>query len=567
MKYRDLILASYEKLGYDPKTRPFQIGVINQVIEAFVDSKKRDVVLSAPTGAGKSVLGLIISDVLSEVRYPGKSKGTLKTIFNTGTIVLSKQYAENFERTSNFNVLKGAANYRCDLLSENAEEDATAEQCVKKVVKNNPVCATCEYNLSRKTRNTTEHVVTTYAMFYIDRLFAHFFEKRELVVWDEAHLISDLFCEHSGIFYSAPRLEVMKKEVQENFPRREGEVLINRLSRLQADLVRQTDDTYLVWLEGIKGVLRTCKNKFDIEKTRFEDMSEDGEKVSPEDMKAFMHWTKLFKKYEGLLCKIGDFEKYKYEHVFDPKDESYSIKPVFINTMMRNLQNNNHNLFMSGTISSEYAVAVLGLDPENMEFIKLPPVFPAENKLVAFYDFIPMNYQSLKDPETIKTITADVNKILDEHVELEESGIIQTPSFALQQHVVDSLRDRTDYVLFVQQPGEKLEQVLQRFKVSKVPSLLISPSVYEGIDLPGDQSRFAIMLKVPYASLGDKRISYILKKFPEMYSEMALTRVIQGLGRSVRSEEDFSVTYFLDSNAKRLLTSKQNIWRDEFEIL
>lgn len=563
MKYRDLIVASFKKLGYSAEDRPFQVGVVNQIVEAFVDHRKRDVVLSAPTGAGKSVLGLIVSDVLSEVKHPNKSQGVLKTIFNTGTNVLARQYAESFERTSNFNVLKGAVNYRCDLLSEESEEEATAEQCVKKVVKNHPTCGTCQYNLSRKLRNSVEHTVTNYSYFFVDRAYAHFFEKRELVVWDEAHLVNDLFCEHFGIFYSSSRLEVMKKEVLENFPRREGEDLAGRLARLQASIAGQSDETYPSWLEGIKSILETCKSKFEVEFTKLEDKAENREILPPEDVKKFMHFKKLFKKYEGLMCKIGDFEKYQYEHVFDNKDGEYSIKPIFLGTMMKQLQNNNHNLFMSGTISSEYAQLTLGLDPENMEFIKLDPVFPPENKLVAFYDFIDMNYQSLKDPEIIDAIVLDVNKILDMHPD--ESGIIQTPSFDLQQKVIQGIRK--SHVLFIQERGEKLEHVLARFKISTVPSLLVSPSIYEGVDLPGDQSRFQIVLKAPFPSLGDKRISYILKKFPDLYTELTVMKLVQGCGRSVRSADDFAVTYFLDKNAKRLFTGKKNIWQNEFEVL
>ena len=42
--------------------------------------------------------------------------------------------------------------------------------------------------------------------------------------------------------------------------------------------------------------------------------------------------------------------------------------------------------------------------------------------------------------------------------------------------------------------------------VSKDPTILVSPSLMEGIDLVDDLSRFQIIVKVPYASLGDKHV-------------------------------------------------------------
>ena len=68
---------------------------------------------------------------------------------------------------------------------------------------------------------------------------------------------------------------------------------------------------------------------------------------------------------------------------------------------------------------------------------------------------------------------------------------------------------------------------------------------------------------MPFASLGDERIKTILRLYPSIYGIIALKKVVQGAGRSVRSATDSAITYCLDSNIQRAW-SKDNEWADEF---
>jgi len=95
--------------------------------------------------------------------------------------------------------------------------------------------------------------------------------------------------------------------------------------------------------------------------------------------------------------------------------------------------------------------------------------------------------------------------------------------------------------------------------------VLISPSLFEGVDLPDDASRFQIIVKAPYASLGDNRIKYIAENHKDIYSLNTILKIVQGCGRSVRSQNDHCTTYFLDNNIRWLWNSDDNIWKNEFE--
>ena len=83
---------------------------------------------------------------------------------------------------------------------------------------------------------------------------------------------------------------------------------------------------------------------------------------------------------------------------------------------------------------------------------------------------------------------------------------------------------------------------------SKEPTVLLSPSMTEGVGLHGDISRFQIICKVPYPYLGDKLIRKRMNKWKWWYPLQTAKTIVQAVGRSVRSNDDHAVTYILDSD-------------------
>ena len=78
-------------------------------------------------------------------------------------------------------------------------------------------------------------------------------------------------------------------------------------------------------------------------------------------------------------------------------------------------------------------------------------------------------------------------------------------------------------------------------------TVLVSPSSHEGLDLYGDRSRFQVIAKLPYASLGDKRVKRRMENDKSWYTLHTAQKLIQACGRSIRSDSDYAVTYILDA--------------------
>jgi Rad3-related DNA helicase len=99
---------------------------------------------------------------------------------------------------------------------------------------------------------------------------------------------------------------------------------------------------------------------------------------------------------------------------------------------------------------------------------------------------------------------------------------------------------------------ERNEIIDEHFKSSK-PTVLISRSLHLGLDLKDDLSRFQIITKVPYPSLGDR------KRSEQWYSWQTGLRLVQAYGRSVRCKDDWAATYVLDANLRYFISRNKTI--------
>jgi len=573
MRYEKQILESYKRIGYEP--RDSQVEHINQVLVAFLDEGYRNVVLSAPTGTGKSIIGAVVADVVQTIKYPTEYPGA--SFILTATNALLDQYSDSFidesNPTENFNVIKGANNYECSALST-AEEPQSAEHCALRIFQKSGMddmiqthCNGCEFQHARSMKPKTRQLITNYAYYFVDRMYSQApMPKRAVCVFDEAHLLNDLFTEHNAIYFSEKRLKTMAEEVSAELSLGNTDVFKN-LKTVRDHLIdgRINEANHQKYLRILLAT--------------YMQISEAAKKDAERNVRSqakFLKLSKLSKKYHSLGCKIDDLFLFEYPSVFEykPKDpkkgqneNEVSVKPIFIGEMFEALDNADHNLLMSATISELYAKRTMAL-PGTTKHIRLAPQFPKENKKVIFFKPQALNYSTMQNPDTIKKLCATTYQIVDHHTKLGDRGIILCPSFAVVESIAETLRlMKGGYKVFEHCRGEKLADWLERFKsYTGGPAVLLTPSGFEGVDLPGDLSRYQIVVKMPFASLGDKRIKVILDSYPDIYGLMALQKVVQGAGRSVRSKEDHAVTYILDTAAQRSFTSKDNEWKDEFAI-
>jgi Rad3-related DNA helicase len=98
--------------------------------------------------------------------------------------------------------------------------------------------------------------------------------------------------------------------------------------------------------------------------------------------------------------------------------------------------------------------------------------------------------------------------------------------------------------------GINNQDLMKMHASTSKPTVLISPSMHTGVDLYDDLSRFQIIVKLPFLSLGDGRIKIKSDLDGDWYINQMFLTVLQSSGRSIRSENDWAETYILDASFK-----------------
>lgn len=557
--YFNEINNAFKFFGLSPRDN--QVDIVNDILIAFIQGKKKFVVLNAPTGIGKSVIGAVVARCVEQMKLIKEDEDVSSNpaMFLVGTNTLTTQYADSFKGNRDFLLAKGANNYKCGLMTEKENKYHDGESCASSLYKQmvpklyEKHCDSCEFNKIKSLRNKVPYLITNYSMFFINQLYSQIIKTRGLTIFDEAHTINDLFVEHMSINQSAFMIKRYQNELMEIFVQEkyiDGLGIFRKLIE-EGKITDRNYHDYIPKFQSLyKGIADNIENKM----------------VGEKDLSMLTKYRKLYKKFAGQKSKLDDFITFDYDHIFEAKEGEISIKPVFVNLFFKGIASSPYNLLMSATISEDLVEYMLGLEPDDYEFIRAEPVFDPKNKKVVFLEPISLGYKSLQEPKTIQEIDKRVVKILKANKH--HKGIILVPSFKLGKEVAAAIRKSgVKITLFEHSYGEKLQDYLMKFKACKEPAVLVSPSLFEGIDLAGDLSRWQIIVKAPYPSLGDKRIKHILDKYPIVYELSTVLKLVQGVGRSVRSKEDHAVTYILDSNAKRIFKGKENTWKNEFHMV
>jgi ATP-dependent DNA helicase DinG len=191
------------------------------------------------------------------------------------------------------------------------------------------------------------------------------------------------------------------------------------------------------------------------------------------------------------------------------------------------------------------------LDNRRIEYVKAPSFLRDDTK-----------------EKLLPKMVKQIEDILSKHES--EKGIIHVTSFEYQKMILDKLNDeflsRIECVIDdddgydpetlsrVKRRKDKDELLKEHF-IDEEPVVILSPSCWFGVDLKDDAGRFQIIFKCPKPVLSTKNneIRNILEYGNEWYDMRTVYQLIQGCGRSIRSVDDYAVTYLLDANCKSVL--------------
>jgi Rad3-related DNA helicase len=166
--------------------------------------------------------------------------------------------------------------------------------------------------------------------------------------------------------------------------------------------------------------------------------------------------------------------------------------------------------------------------------------------------------------QSIRGNTKIVEKIISHHQD--ENGLIHTVNY----EIMNFIRNNLDNKRFIYYNNSKEKEVaINRFY--QTGGVLIGPSHFEGLNFTDEQSRFQIIMKVPYLTLGDNFIMEKSKLNPLWYNWKTYVTLIQGIGRSIRHHDDYATTYIVDGSFNKFIDLNQSFFsqniKDRLQIV
>jgi Rad3-related DNA helicase len=198
----------------------------------------------------------------------------------------------------------------------------------------------------------------------------------------------------------------------------------------------------------------------------------------------------------------------------------------------------------------------------NNTFFDIPSIFETARYPIRFMPAADMNHDT-KEEEFPKMVIA-LDEILAQHPNVK--GLIHCVSYGNLNAI---LKLSTCHGRFIHHGDSNRQLVLNEFMSSELPLVLLSPSMERGIDLPDDNCRFIVIVKMPFPYLGDPQIKarlYQGRSGRSWYNAITARRIVQSTGRGMRSPTDFCESYILDSNFEAFYQKNRSMfprwWRE-----
>lgn len=500
------------------KDKPFR-QYQEEAIRFVHESTKPICVIQAPTGSGKSLIGMCVGTLFDDFTYVVSSKQ------------LQSQLHQDFPEVE---IMKGRNNYDCLL-----RIGKTCDDCLHSKISPCPYKPMCPYEVQKKRVLNAKWRLLNYHYYLTECNYVGGFSGSSILVCDEGDLLEGLLAN----FVSLRIPEGLLKRLDIGPP------------RFKTAEAEHGVESWIDWAQNEAGA-KVYRRLSDVQ----EEMESIGDPDHPdlEGLKGDENNLKtVYNRLEIFVKHVDD------NWIFEEKSKSYSFRPTWMPEELSEQYFFRHAervVLMSATFPPPAILGkLLGRPPGDFDYLEIPSVFPIENRLVYLKPVGNITYK-LFDTEAPK-ILDEINRLLAKH--LYEKGIIHAVSYRLSQLIMDNIGiDR-----LITHNRKNREEVLERFKQSDRPLVLVSPSMERGVDLPDDKCGFIVYAKAPFLSLGDKLTSK--RVFGSSigalwYRSLCAQTIVQGCGRGVRHINDKCVSYLLDEQMYRLVMDSRSLFPKDF---
>ena len=549
-------MSILEHFPAELEPRDIQKEILND-IEEKINSGFKKIIISAPTGVGKSAIGVTIGDHFGNSFMITASKNLQDQYIKDHPILHPVKGKSNFscmqlmeKKRVDDPILAVTLGLTCEKgKCEESKSSSGAKFCehkpkIQEFSEGEPPTNMCEYYTQKYIALTSNHSLWNYHSFFQlmlnKKAFAEYIGK-SVSIFDEAHKIEDQIIQFIG-------MRITKKQLDE------CDIPISRYD------LNDVDDMILI-LEGMRKTYGQMLHDMDDKKIEY-------------DFKKYSRFSdqlaKTARTLENIHQNKENFVINDPQKDIDGDIESVEIKPIDIANFIKFFFDTDYQIFMSATIDKKSFCETMGFSETEVAFIDTPKSpFPLEHRRIDFLNVKKLNNRSTFEDKL--EIVNRIDELLTTHSE--ERGLILTSSIHnctfIKKHLSPKNRNRIR-ICHSSNPNQKTQDQIIKEHENDNTSVLLSSSLWEGVDLKNDLSRFQIIAKTPYPPMTEKRTVEKMKRYPLWYDSQTLMKLLQGFGRSIRSENDWARTYVLDSTVNFLIFKTKNIvpkaYRDVLNI-
>lgn len=486
-----------------------------ELIQQFVGDDVRDIVIEAPTGAGKSAIGAAVCmwagtlPVLIAGSEEFKSGGYYLVTQKSLQDQITDDVRKNF-RIKDFASLKAAEAYTC-------EEHGNCQ--VGLMVDKSKACecrklGCCRYTVAKKAFEQAKFSLTNYAYFMTEKMMVGKLPARQVMVLDECHTIERTLLKFGELVLTSALLKDWGLTPPLRIPEYDDMGLFLKwVEKMYAPMVADRLDVLKKYVElnplgsdknGVRSKITALQSQLLRAKVAL-----SGATSKPDD---WVYWCDETEE-DGIIVNLKPLRSAPYAPILK-KGAKYRI--------YMSAYPGDQDLFCES----------MGINPEEVAWIRLPSSFPVENRPIVMSTVGSMSKRNIEN--TFPSFVRVVDKILSQHSS--EKGIIHCNSYALGDKIFRhfAATPHASRLLFPRNAEERESAKDTHEKLLDSPTVLISPSMTEGFDFRDDLARWQIIAKVPYPYLGDLQVARKKELDPAWYSQQAASTIIQACGRIVR---------------------------------
>lgn len=532
---------------------PWQLGAIDEAIEQF-RAGMRVVMIDAPTGAGKTLIGESIAQLVSQWHRwtPHENRLYLCT-----SLPLQAQFVGDFPAAA---LIKGRSNYPT-LDAGDGWPEVHAGDCTKTLVEvvggRAELCPRCDTEdcSVRLVEDPPPKRVTHCHQCHPWEFCPYEVAKgralsSQLTVANTAYLLAE--ANSVGRFGEQPDgvgtfgvTVVDEADTLEDVLMGYVELAVGARSvaRLGIGTPKKTVATsWLEWLTEAEFRSRQMVVGYAQELATLQTLQKDPPTRLLRDLD---QWTRLRDQIVAVKRRI---EEDPDGWVYQEQGSSLSMRPIRVDRFGEEMiwRHSERWLLMSATLISPAQVARdLGIEDGTWGSVSVDSPFPVERRPVIVRPVADMSYSS-KDAERPYLHEA-VDEILTQHPG--DRVLIHTVSYELAERLLQflSLTAHAHRTLTYTTARDR-DEVLERYR--RTPgAVLVAPSLERGVDLPNEECRVVVVCKVPYPALGDKQVSTRLHGTQDgrsWYLTRTIRSLVQMTGRGMRHANDQCTSYILD---------------------